>query len=228
MIRVKICGVKTLNDALAALDTGADMLGLNFHPPSPRCLTVDAAARLARHIRNRGEPVTLVGVFVNRPPAEVVAIMNACGLDLAQLSGDEPPEDLVALGPRVFKAIRVTSRADASERARRYRAGPPNGPALLLDASAAAGTFGGTGQMADWQVAAALAAELPLLLAGGLTPENVAAAVAAVRPWGVDVASGVESAPGVKDPRKMAAFVAAAREAADVRGTYEVHARETR
>jgi phosphoribosylanthranilate isomerase len=208
---VKICGVKTLDDALASLDAGAGMLGFNFHPPSPRYLTVDACARLAAHIRDRGEPITLVGVFVNRPPDEVRAIMDECGLDLAQLSGDEPPDDLLAIGPRAFKAIRAITGSDAAEQARRYRVTVPDAPALLLDASAAAGSFGGTGQTADWQVAAALAVEIPLMLAGGLRPDNVAAAIIAVRPWGVDVASGVESAPGIKDPRKIAAFVAAAR-----------------
>jgi phosphoribosylanthranilate isomerase len=212
---VKICGVKTLDDALASLDAGADMLGFNFHPPSPRYLTVDACARLAAHIRNRGEAVTLVGVFVNRPPVEVEAILDTCGLDLAQLSGDEPPDDLLVLGLRAFKAIRAVSRSDAAEQARRYRVTAPDAPALLLDASDTAGSFGGTGQTADWQVAAALAAEMQLMLAGGLKPENVAAAVTAVRPWGVDVASGVESAPGIKDPQKIAAFVANARKSSD-------------
>jgi phosphoribosylanthranilate isomerase len=211
MIRVKICGIKTLDDALASLDAGADMLGLNFHPPSPRCLDRDAAARLTGHLRSRGARATLVGVFVNRPPAEVAEVMDECGLDLAQLSGDEPAEDLAALGPRAFKAIRAATQTDAAVQARRYRADGTAGPALLLDASGAPGSFGGTGQAADWDIAAMLAAELPLLLAGGLRPENVAAAVAAAKPWGVDVASGVESAPGVKDPAKMAAFVAAAR-----------------
>jgi phosphoribosylanthranilate isomerase len=210
---VKICGVKTLDDALASLDAGADMLGFNYHPPSPRYLTVDECARLAAHVRNRGEAVTLVGVFVNRPPAEVAAILDACGLDLAQLSGDEPLDDLLAIGPRAFKAIRAITESDAVEQARCYGVILANGPALLLDASAAAGSFGGTGQTADWQIAAALAAEMPLMLAGGLRPENVAAAIGIARPWGVDVASGVESAPGIKDPRKIAAFVANARQA---------------
>ncbi len=209
---VKICGVRTLNDALAALDAGADMLGFNFYEPSPRYIAPAACARLVAHLRQRGTAATLAGVFVNHPPAQVAAILDECELDLAQLHGDEPPAELAALAPRAFKAVRPRDLQEARAQAAAYSlAAPPAGaPALLVDAAAGA-AYGGSGHVANWELAASLAAETRLLLAGGLRPDNIAAAVAAVRPWGVDVASGVESAPGVKDPALMAEFIARAR-----------------
>ncbi len=209
-VRVKICGITTLEDALAALDAGADLLGFNFYPPSPRAIAPAVCAELVHALRARGATATMVGVFVNRPPAEVAAVLDACGLDLAQLSGDEPAADAALLGPRAFKALRPQNAAQAVAQAAAYacRSAPP---ILLADAAAGAGRFGGTGQTADWTAAAALAATWPILLAGGLRPDNVAAAIAAVHPWGVDVASGVENTPGRKDWKKMRAFVAAVR-----------------
>lgn len=206
---VKICGITTLDDALAALDAGADLLGFNFYPPSPRYIAPAACTALVQELRRRGVRAGLIGVFVNMSPAEVAAILDACDLDLAQLSGDEPAADLERLGERAFKAIRPRDADHAAALAATCarRMAPP---ALLVDAAAGAGRFGGTGQSADWTAAAVLAATMPILLAGGLRPDNVAAAIAAVRPWGVDVASGVETAPGRKDPKKMAAFVRAA------------------
>ena len=209
-MNIKICGITTLDDALAAVEAGADMLGFNFYPPSPRCNDPTACAAMIAALRARGALTTMVGVFVNMPPDRVAAIMDECDLDLAQLSGDEPPSDLVMLGERAFKGIRPKDAADAMVLTARYvvRAAPPS---LLVDASAGAGQFGGTGKVGDWAAAAAVAAAHPILLAGGLRPENVAAAIAAVQPWGVDVASGVESSPGRKDAAKMRAFVRAAR-----------------
>jgi phosphoribosylanthranilate isomerase len=208
-VKIKICGITHLDDALAALDAGAEMLGFNFYPPSPRYVERTTCIRLIQALRGRGLAATMVGVFVNTPPAEVSRILDECGLDLAQLSGDEPPEHLARLGERAFKAIRPGDAAGAVELARRYapRAAPP---ALLVDASVGAGQFGGTGRIGNWDAARIVAARRPILLAGGLRPENVAAAVAAVQPWGVDVASGVESSPGRKDTAKMKAFVRAA------------------
>lgn len=208
MIHVKICGIRTLDDALAAAAAGADMLGFNFYPASPRYVEPARCAHLVAELRELATGVTLVGVFVNADPAEVRRILALCGLDQAQLSGDEPPEHIAALGGRAFKAIRPAKLAAARLAAARYNRRTP--PALLIDA-AAGGAFGGSGQPADWTIAAALAARMPVLLAGGLKPENVAAAVTAVQPWGVDVASGVEWAPGCKDAARMAAFVRAAR-----------------
>jgi indole-3-glycerol phosphate synthase/phosphoribosylanthranilate isomerase len=204
---VKICGITNLNDALAAVEAGADILGFNFYEPSPRYVCPADCARLVAALQNRGASVTMVGVFVNSPLQEVASILNNCGLDLAQLHGDEPPVFLEALDGQAFKAIRPPTLAAAQIEARRYacRAAPP---ALLVDAFRS-GQYGGTGQIGDWTLAGALAAEYPLLLAGGLRPENVATAVAQVRPWGVDAASGVEASPGRKDADKMKAFVSA-------------------
>ena len=206
---VKICGITALDDALAAIAAGADMLGFNFYPPSPRYVERTTCIRLVSAIRDRGLAATMVGVFVNTPPAEVGKILDECGLDLAQLSGDEPPSDLALLGERAFKGIRPKEASEALAMATRFarRAAPP---VLLVDTSAGMGQFGGTGQIGDWDAARVLALRLPILLAGGLRPENVAAAIAAVHPWGVDVASGVESGPGRKDAVKMREFVRAA------------------
>jgi phosphoribosylanthranilate isomerase len=210
-MRVKICGITTLEDALAAIEAGADMLGFNFYPLSPRRIEPAACATMISALRARGAPTTMVGVFVNMPPERVAAILDECGLDLAQLSGDEPSSDLALLGEWAFKGIRPRDAAESISLASRYvvRSAPP---VLLLDASVGSGQFGGTGQVGDWAAAAAVAAAHPILLAGGLRAENVAAAIEALQPWGVDVASGVESSPGRKDAAKMRAFVRAARD----------------
>ena len=171
-MNIKICGITTLDDTLAAVDAGADMLGFNFYPPSPRYIEPAACTAMVAALRARGAATTMVGVFVNLPPDRVAAILDECGLDLAQLSGDEPPSDLVTLGERAFKGIRPRDAAESVTLAARYvvRHTPP---VLLVDASAR-GAFGGTGQIGDWDAAAAVAAAHPILLAGGLRPENVA------------------------------------------------------
>ena len=200
MTKIKICGIKTINDALAALDAGADMLGFNFYPKSPRYISVGQCRDIMSVMRKYSH-ILYVGVFVNASVAEVRAAMETCALTLAQLHGDETPEMLNSLYGRAFKAFRgipLNLNGFARE----------DPPAFLVDASVK-GAYGGTGVMADWGTAAELAKQYPLLLAGGLTPENVAEAVRRVKPWGVDVASGVESSPGVKDPAKMSAFVQA-------------------
>jgi phosphoribosylanthranilate isomerase len=157
--------------------------------------------------------IVYVGVFVNAPVEEVRATMNTCGLNLAQLHGDESPEVLESLNGRAFKAFRgvPVNLMDYTT---------DSLPAFLLDASVK-GAYGGTGVTADWDRAADLASRFPILLAGGLTPENVAEAIRRVNPWGVDVASGVEAASGVKDARKMRDFVKAVR-SAEARGTSKV------
>jgi phosphoribosylanthranilate isomerase len=212
---VKICGVTVVEDGIAALEAGADMLGFNFYPHSPRFVSPAACRTLVSALLAHGPPFVAVGVFVDCAPGEVRRLMQQCGLHLAQLSGDEPPADLCEIGPgRAFKAIHC-SGALAAESARQYAVTPgETRPALLLDAAAGPGQYGGTGLSADWRVAAGLAIDYPLLLAGGLRPDNVADAVRTVRPWGVDVASGVESRPGRKDPARMRAFIEAARSAA--------------
>jgi phosphoribosylanthranilate isomerase len=201
---VKICGVTTVEDALMSAEAGADMIGLNFYPKSPRLLTREKATAIANQLRTRSlpKPPTLVGVFVNETADFMKSVLDECGIDLAQLSGDEPAEVLQAMGGQGFKAIRQTPKPTAHA-----------AKSLLLFDAHAAGQYGGTGKTADWESAARLAMEWRLLLAGGLTSENVAAAVAHVRPWGVDVASGVESAPGVKDRSKVFSFIERAKNA---------------
>ncbi len=200
---IKICGIKTLSDALAAIDAGANLLGFNFYPKSPRFIEVRDCAEITAVLNANYPGVRRVGVFVDAPVAEIQAILRACSLDMAQLHGDEPPEALAQLSPNAFKAFRGIP-ADASIFPR------TSPPAFLVDASVK-GTYGGTGVTADWSLAARLSRRFPLLLAGGLNPDNVAEAVRQVRPWGVDVASGVESRPGVKDAGRMRAFVQAVR-----------------
>jgi phosphoribosylanthranilate isomerase len=209
-IKIKICGIKTLDEALAAVEAGADYLGFNFYPPSPRYITPRDCARLQAGLVERGLQALAVGVFVNAPVESIARILDDCGLDLAQLSGAEPAGDLEALVGRAFKGIRPADQAAAQAEAGRY-ARRELSPALLVDAYHP-GLYGGAGQAGDWALARFLADRYPILLAGGLNPENVALALDRVQPWGVDVASGVESAPGRKDPHKIAAFTRAVRE----------------
>lgn len=209
-MHIKICGLTTLEQALAAIEAGADMLGFNFYPPSPRFITPAACARIMREMRKQGYAPLTVGVFVNTPPAQIRAILDQCQLDLAQLAGDEPPQDLRDLGDAAFKAVRPASQDEAMQALADYGRSIP--PALLLDARVP-GSYGGSGVLANWEIAHHLARQAPILLAGGLTPANVGAAIRAVQPWGVDAASGVESSPGVKDRALMTAFVRAARAA---------------
>ncbi|MER2599652.1 MAG: phosphoribosylanthranilate isomerase [Caldilineales bacterium] len=150
-----------------------------------------------------------VGVFVNASLEQIVRTLNYCDLDLAQLHGEEPPELLAALPGRAYRALRPRSDEEAAAQAASFgRFGPARGPRLLVDAWHPS-LRGGSGQTGDWRLAATLAAHYPLLLAGGLTPDNVAAAITQVQPWGVDVAGGVEAAPGRKDHAKVRAFLAA-------------------
>jgi len=199
MTKIKICGIKTLKDAFAAIDAGADYLGFNFYPKSIRFIEKETCAGIASVLKKEHPQIKLVGVFVNSSVEEIENILKICHLDLAQLHGDETPETFSQLAPHVFKAFRgIPSDVTGYERI--------DAPVFLVDA-AVKGVYGGSGVTADWSAAAELAKKYPLLLAGGLTPENVADAVRQVKPWGVDTASGVESAPGEKDAGKMSAFV---------------------
>jgi phosphoribosylanthranilate isomerase len=207
-MQVKICGITNLEDALAAAAAGADLLGFNFYPKSPRCLTLEGCARITTELRRRGVASILVGVFVNATPETIELTTEKCALDLAQLSGDETPAQIQALGEKAFKALRPTNAGQLRQALAAYPL-RNMAPSILIDAHRP-GEYGGTGQRADWDLAAGVAGQMPVLLAGGLTPENVAKAVQRVNPWGVDVASGVECAPGRKDAGKMAAFVKAA------------------
>jgi phosphoribosylanthranilate isomerase len=208
-MKVKICGITRYGDAQAAIDAGADLLGFNFYPKSPRYIDPLRAARVIAAIRVRNARVQIVGVFVNSPIETIARIMDICAIDLAQLSGDEPPETLVQLNGCAFKALRPKDEASLPQSLISY---PPKAgsPAFLVDAYRP-GKYGGTGQLADWTLARSLAEAFPVLLAGGLNPENVSEAIWQVHPWGVDVASGVEDTPRRKDRSRMAAFIKAAK-----------------
>jgi phosphoribosylanthranilate isomerase len=201
MTIIKICGIKTLKDALATIEAGADFLGFNFYPKSVRFIEKFDCAEITSVLKRAHPQVKLVGVFVNSSVEEIKDILQTCHLDLAQLHGDETPEIFAPLAPHAFRAFRGIPESNAG-----YERN--EAPFMLIDA-AVKGVYGGSGVTADWTAAAGLAKKYPFLLAGGLTPENVADAVRQVRPWGVDVASGVESAPGEKDAGKMKAFVRA-------------------
>ena len=200
MTLVKVCGVTNVEDALAALDAGADMLGFNFYARSPRYVTPAAARKIVEQLR---EGVSCVGVFVNEAaPAEVERIAREAGLGAVQLHGDESPEFCRSLGGlTTIKALRVGADYKP-ESAAAYQT-----DAVLLDAYVA-GARGGTGRTFDWRLATLTRERVPrLFLAGGLNPDNVAPAVAAVRPYAVDVCSGVETSPGRKSPELMRRFV---------------------
>lgn len=215
MFRIKICGVTNLDDGLAAADAGADAIGFNFCTRSPRFIEPLAARDIAARLP---AGVTRVGVFVNSTTGAIMAAAEQVGLDLIQLHGDEPPEEVLALAPRrVMRAIRAATKnlAEVSRFLERCRQAGADLTAVLADA-AVAGQYGGTGERADWEAWSQYASKPrvpPLVLAGGLVAENVADGIAKVRPAAVDVASGVESEPGVKDPEKVKRFVAAARAA---------------
>ncbi len=204
MVKIKICGIRTLEAALAAVEAGVDMLGFNFYPKSPRFIDPAACAGICSVLQQETPSVQLVGVFVNASLDVIERVMQMCSLDLVQLSGNEPPGLVAGLAGKAFKAFHGVPDLEAGVYARNAA------PAFLVDA-AVAGAYGGTGAVADWAAAGRLACDYPLLLAGGLTPENVAQAVEKVKPWGVDVASGVEARPGVKDAGRMMAFAQAAR-----------------
>ena len=201
MVEVKICGLTTRDDAVRCASLGADAIGLNFWPQSPRHTDIETAQSIVEAL---GDRVETVGVFVDFDLSQIREILQKTGISWAQMHGDEPPELVEALLPQAYKAIGVKD-GSAIELARRYP-----GEHLLLDASVP-GMPGGTGRTFDWSIASEVAKERKLTLAGGLTPENVAEAVRIVRPFRVDVASGVESAPGRKDPEKVAAFIEAAK-----------------
>ena len=197
---VKICGVTTLDDALACVDAGADALGFNFWPRSKRHVAVEAAAAIAKRLPPN---VRTVGVFVDPEPADVDRAFGSGAIDLVQLHGDETPEFCQKFAGRYIKAVRLRDAASL-KRLAEYPC-----DLVLVDADTAG--YGGSGQRADVTLAAEAARARRVILAGGLTPENVAEAILEVRPYGVDVAGGVEHEPGVKDWLKVAAFVSAAK-----------------
>lgn len=195
-VRVKICGITSVEDAEAAVDLGADFIGLNFWSRSPRKVSAEAGFEIAAAVRGK---TSLVGVFVNEATEEVERVADAVGLDLIQFHGDETPEELAPWGERALKAIRFSGELDGE---------------ALEDFKTVWGfliepqrdSYGGTGRSWNYAKARRLPRQRPFLLAGGLKPDNVGEAIAACNPWGVDVCSGVESEPGVKDAQAMWKF----------------------
>jgi phosphoribosylanthranilate isomerase len=212
--RIKICGVTLPDDAGRVAAAGADLIGLNFWPRSKRYIAPERAPMVAAVARAMA-PVQVVGLFVDAEPDEVAEIASAVPLDVIQLHGDESPDDVgriaAATTQPIWKAIAVASARDLG----RLEVWPTD--AILLDAPSP--QRGGSGKQFDWKLAREARRRYParkFVLAGGLDPDNVGAAIAQIAPWCVDVATGVEAAPGVKDAHKIAAFVAAVR-AADPR-----------
>lgn len=202
VVRSKICGITRLEDGLAAVAAGADAIGLVFYAPSPRAVTIEQAQAIVA-----GLPpfVTTVGLFVDMPVREIEAVLSAVPLDLLQFHGDESPADCEALSRPYIKALRVRAGDDVAAQVDAY----PGARAVLLD-TFVDGVPGGTGHAFDWSLVPERLSK-PVILAGGLTPENVAAAIVQVRPYAVDVSGGVEVSKGIKDAHKVKDFVRAVR-----------------
>ena len=201
-VKIKICGLTRVEEALAAAEAGADAIGLMFYEPSPRCVDLETAAAIAAALPPF---VSRVGVFVDPEEGRVREVLERCRIDRLQFHGEESPEFCRQFGLPVIKAVRVRDESALAELAAYDR------EAWLLD-SYVKGVPGGTGEVFNWDLAVrAVALGRPVLLAGGLTPDNAAEAVRQVRPYGLDVSSGVEAAPGRKDADKVRAFIRAAR-----------------
>lgn len=197
MVKVKICGITNLEDALMVVEAGADALGFVFFRGSSRCISPENAEAIIQHLPPF---VQTVGLFVNEESVTVNGIADQCGLDILQLHGEESPEYCQAITRRVIKAFRVKDASSLDDITKYPVAG------YLLDAWSPVAR-GGTGTTFNWDIAAQAATSHSIILAGGLTPEKVAGAIATVKPYAVDVSSGVESEPGIKDPAKVTAFV---------------------
>jgi phosphoribosylanthranilate isomerase len=244
LVKIKICGLTNYEDALAAVEAGADFLGFVLYQYSPRYIRPEEAGEIVFNLKfnsNSQLPIPpVVGVFVNSPLESVRYALEYCGMDGVQLHGGEEPDFVQAFRGRAYKALRLQSEAEAESLQSKAEAESLQSkeeveslqskeeveslleeyasavnpkeewPAFLLDTYHPT-LHGGTGQVADWRLAAGIAARYRIMLAGGLTPENVAEAIQAVRPWGVDVSSGIELEPGKKDHEKLKAFIAAVR-----------------
>jgi len=201
--RIKFCGITSLSDARLAVEAGAWALGTILWPGSERRCDPAEAAGIAAELRRQ---VEIAGVFVNQPLDEVIGLADGIGLSLVQLHGDEGPSFCAEVarrtGAKVIKAARIRSGSDVQAMEAFHT------DFHLLDTHRA-GLYGGTGETFDWELVRLRRTSVPLILSGGLTPENVAAAIAAVHPFAVDVASGTEASPGVKDPAKLRAFAEA-------------------
>ncbi|MEK7773442.1 MAG: phosphoribosylanthranilate isomerase [Deltaproteobacteria bacterium] len=202
-VKVKICGITNMEDAAAAFEGGADAIGFIFYGKSPRHITPLAASRIVEEL---GPFITTVGVFVNETPEEIKAAVSASGIDCVQLHGEERPRDCGGYGVDVIKAVRVRDGRDI-ERLKDFRVS-----AYLLDAYRE-GIHGGTGEAFDWALAVEAKKSGRIILSGGLNPDNVREAIRRVRPYAVDVSSGVESSPGRKDLDRVLRFIKEARAA---------------
>jgi phosphoribosylanthranilate isomerase len=213
MTRIKICGISTEEHALAAAKAGADFIGLVF-AQSPRQVNVSQARKITRTLKENGHNVQTVGVFVNTPLATIISIAGRLHLDWVQLSGDEPPAFCRELQMPVIKVIRVSRNYHPENiiehiaYADRLLSGQEH--MFLLDSNARK-KYGGTGMTFDWNLARPVAERFPIIVAGGLTPENVAEAISIIKPWGVDVSSGVEKVRGTKDIEKVRSFISSVR-----------------
>jgi phosphoribosylanthranilate isomerase len=216
MFQIKICGITNINDAEATAEAGADAIGLNFYGASPRHLSSDAARAIAQELTGN---IKRIGVFVNAPADDICGICQDALIRTVQLHGDESPDVLRQLSARfdMIRACRLDARGITAieENVRACSAAAGSRLLAVLVDGATAGSYGGTGRTVDWRQLSGHESriEIPLILAGGLTPDNVAEAIHIVRPHAVDVASGVEASPGKKDHSKVRDFVAAAREA---------------
>jgi phosphoribosylanthranilate isomerase len=217
VLRVKICGITRLEDALGCVEAGADALGFIFVEGTPRYVSPERAAAI---IRRLPPFVTPVGVFWDHPAGHVKAVAEACGLRALQFHGDESPEELAQYALPVIKTVKLPPASAAAETdvLRVFRLALPRPAAAVLLDSAARWSEGEAREPVEWRAAAAVAAACraegrPVILSGGLTPDNVARAVAVVKPYAVDVNSGVESEPGRKDLRRVRRFIAEARRA---------------
>jgi len=195
-MKIKICGITKIEDAILAVSLGATHIGLNFFPPSPRFVDKQKALSITDVLSKLEYPPIVVGIFVNESERTMRQAIKDIGLQLAQLHGDESPELINRLGSDAFKAYRLGKTTL-----------PDNLPDLCLVDAYVKGKYGGAGHIADWEKAASIARDTQIFLAGGLTPGNVVSAIRQVQPWGVDVASGVEIEPGVKDPQLMHTFI---------------------
>lgn len=198
--RVKICGITRTEDALSAVNHGADAIGLVFYAPSPRCLTIEQAVAVTATLPPF---VSVVALFVNPTVSEVKAVLSAVRVDILQFHGDESEKECAQYGLPYLKAVRIKSDTNLIQYAQRYH----RAKALLLD-TYSDNAVGGTGQVFDWQLIPKKM-PMPIILAGGLTPENVTDAIYQVQPYAVDVSGGVEQSKGIKDATKIAAFMAA-------------------
>lgn len=198
--RWKVCGVVDAKVASTAVDAGADAVGFVFYAPSPRAVSAEKAAEIAARLPRE---TWRFGVFVDAAREEIERTIHIAGLDFVQLAGDEPPTAAEGLSRHAFKALRLGRDVSVDEA--RSLAAPYSSCTLLVD-TAVEGEYGGTGRKANWRAAAALARDHRLMLAGGLTADNVAAAIETVQPWAIDVSSGLETAPGRKSPQLIREF----------------------